>query len=295
MLNVVKASGVVEPFSDEKVLSSIKRAGIPKELQSKVLAHIKQKAFPNITTKEIYQHILEYLDKSETPFAKTRYSLKDAIMQLGPTGYPFEDFIAKLLTEQGYHTSTRQTLKGRCITHEIDIIAAKNGKTASIEAKFHNNHGTRTEVQVALYTKSRFDDIKEYNTLDEAWIITNTKITQDAIGFAGCSKMKVISWNYPAGNSLRDIIEKTGLHPITALSSLTANHKKKLLDNHIVICKDICRNSYLLNMLNLTKKEKARVLDEIEYTCKLKVEDRPKPAINKPHNYIFTSPTTPSV
>ena len=51
-------------------------------------------------------------------------------MKLGPTGYPFEDFIAKLLQADGYETKVRQILKGECITHEIDVIAEKNNKTS---------------------------------------------------------------------------------------------------------------------------------------------------------------------
>ena len=170
-------------------------------------------------------------------------------MDLGPTGYPFEDFVAKVLDAHGYHTKVRQIVTGSCISHEIDIIAAKNGKTAMIEAKFHNNPGTRSDVHVALYTKSRFEDVKEKNMFDEAWVVTNTKVTGDAIDYAKCDGMKVIGWSYPDGGGLRDLIEKYHLHPVTMITTLPQALKQKLLDNHIVLCKDICLNRSLIDVL----------------------------------------------
>src|SRR5205085_12654308 len=105
---------------------------------------------------------------------------------LGPTGYPFEDFIARILQSFGYSTKVRQFLMGKCVSHEIDIVAEKSGKSCMIEAKFHNNPGIRSEIHVALYTQARFQDVKLRNTLDSAWLVTNTKTTVDANTYALC-------------------------------------------------------------------------------------------------------------
>ena len=180
MIHVIKADRSHEPFSEEKVMNSIKRARIPHSLQGEVLTHVKSKLYDGISTEEIYRHILEFLGKSSAPYTKTRYSLKESIMLLGPTGYPFEDFIAKILAELGYRTNVRQILSGRCITHEVDIVAEKDGATAIIEAKFHNSSGSRSDVQVALYTHARFEDVKMRNRIDEVLLITYTKTTIDA-------------------------------------------------------------------------------------------------------------------
>src|SRR3990167_1225564 len=118
-MNVLKADKTLVPFSEEKVLSSIKRAGIAKSIQEQTLTHIKSKLYEGIPTSEIYKHIIEFLGQSEQPYTRSRYSLKESIMQLGPTGYPFEDFIAKLLESDGYITKVRQLLNGECISHEI--------------------------------------------------------------------------------------------------------------------------------------------------------------------------------
>jgi len=267
MITVIKADKSKELFSEEKVIHSIKRAGIPENIQDKVLQHVKSKIFNGISTREIFRHIIEFLDTTSEPFQRTKYSLKDAIMNLGPTGYPFEDYVAKLLEEQGYTTKTRQILNGKCVSHEIDILAEKSGKKIFIEAKFHNSHGIRTEVQVALYTYARFLDIKEKNNIDEAWIITNTKTTNDANTYAACTGMKVISWNYPENNGLRDLIEKSKLYPITILSSLNRSNREELFNNHVVLCKTICQNHNLLDNLPLSKEEKEKILAETHFIC----------------------------
>ncbi|MEK7186401.1 MAG: ATP cone domain-containing protein, partial [Patescibacteria group bacterium] len=76
MVNVVKATGETEPFSEIKIRSSIKRAGIPQKIQEEVVEHIKSKLYENIPTKEIYRHILEFLGQSSHPFNGTKYNLK---------------------------------------------------------------------------------------------------------------------------------------------------------------------------------------------------------------------------
>jgi Holliday junction resolvase-like predicted endonuclease len=267
MISVIKANGMPEPFSDRKVLESIRRARIPQHLERKVLSDIKAKVYNNMPTSEIYGDILENLGQSAQPYSKASYSLKQAIMMLGPTGYPFEDFVARILESIGYKTVVRQLLRGKCVMHEVDVIAEKNGTRVMVEAKFHNNPGTRSDVHVALYTQSRFLDLKEKYDLDEAWIVTNTKTTTDAVAYAECMNMKTVSWSYPAEGSLRDLIENSQLRPITMLTSLSGAQKVKLLKNHIVLCRDINANHSYLDLLQLARGEKTRVLDEISFIC----------------------------
>jgi Holliday junction resolvase-like predicted endonuclease len=188
-------------------------------------------------------------------------------MLLGPTGYPFEDFVGKILESVGYKTVVRQLLRGKCVTHEVDVIAERNGKRAMIEAKFHNNPGIRSDLHVALYTHARFLDLKEKYDLNEAWIVTNTKTTTDAIAYAECMGMKTVSWSYPAEGSLRDLIEQSDLRPITMLTSLSSSQKIKLLENHIVLCKDIDANPSYLDLLHLPPEERKRALSEVAFIC----------------------------
>jgi len=265
MPNVLKATGQIEPFSEEKLRLSIQRAGIPKDLWENAVIHAKSKLYENIPTREIYKHIIEFLGNSSHPFSKARYSLKQSIMDLGPTGYPFEDYISEILKLEGYQIQIRQVLNGKCISHEIDIIAGKNNTRSMIECKFHNMPGTKSQVHVSLYTKARFDDVKEKNNLTEAWLITNTKITQDALNYAICANMKVVSWDYPEKGSFRDLIEKHKLYPITTLTTLSQNQKQQLAENHVVLAKDVCKNPSSLDILGLPKDKKTSILSECQF------------------------------
>ncbi|CAN5144586.1 hypothetical protein BH09PAT1_BH09PAT1_7820 [soil metagenome] len=267
MLNVIKADGSQEPYSDEKVVKSIKRAGIPEKLQVSVLKSIKSKLYDNIPTYDIYGFINDALANSQEPYSKSRYSLKQSIMMLGPTGYPFEDFMGRIFSEHGYKVQTRQILNGRCVTHEIDVIAEKDGKKILIEAKFHNNPGTRSDVHIPLYVHSRFEDLKDRYKFDEAWIVTNTKTTTDADTYANCNGMNIISWNSPEKGSLRDLIEEKNLHPVTMLTTLTTQQKAQLLANHIIMCKDLIDNHKNLALLSLAPEEMKLTLTEAEYIC----------------------------
>lgn len=268
MINVIKANGQKESFNEDKLLDSIKRARIPAPLQQEALNHVRTKVYEGISTSEIYQHILEFLDQSEHPYIKSQYSLKESIMMLGPTGYPFEDFVARILETAGYTTKVRQILSGKCVTHEVDVIAEKNGESSMIEVKFHNNPGVRSDVQVALYTQARFLDVKERNNLTKAWIVTNTKTTTDANTYALCTGMRVISWSYPEGESLRELIEKSRLHPVTMLTSLSQSNKITLLNSHIVLCKEIHENPHILDTLPLSKEDREKTLAEVDVICR---------------------------
>jgi hypothetical protein len=268
MVKVLKANKKIEEFSEEKIAKSVKRTGVPKEVQATVVRKVKEAVHENITSSEIYDHVSDALEKSPFPFAKSVYRLKQAIMDLGPTGYPFEDFVSEILNTVGFKTEVRQILLGTCVRHEVDVVAEKGGVRAMVEAKFHNAAGSQSDLHVPMYTKARFDDLKEKHNLTEVWLVTNTKASEDAIVYADCVGMKLISWDYPDGGSLRDLVERAGLHPITMLSTLSTGQKNKLLDDHVVRCKVIHENPLLLNTLGLSEEGKEKVMAEVQYICR---------------------------
>lgn len=262
MLHVIKATGQSEPYSEEKLITSIRRAGIPMELQDQVLSHVKDKLYDDIPTSVIYHHVKEYLRHSPKPYTSAKYSLKQAIMDLGPTGYPFEDYIAHIMQSEGFSTSVRNIVRGSCITHEIDVIATKDQEKIMVEAKFHNFPGTKTNVHVAMYTKARFEDTKQKNGFTKPWLVTNTKITADAIAFGACSDMHILSWEYPSEKSFRQIVEKARLIPITALTTLNHTQKTRLLELGVVLVKDIVDNQKLLEELHMPQHRVADIVGE---------------------------------
>ncbi len=236
-VNVIKATGEIEPFSEEKVIASLIRAGADQPTAQKILAKIKPFLYPNIPTFEVYSVIMKALKKEKKSLAE-KYNLKKAIMELGPTGYPFEKFVAGILQAQGYKTLTNQIINGKCVTHEVDVVA-QNDKKYMIECKFHSLAGGRTDIKDALYTYARFLDVKQKNKFDYPWLITNTKVTQEAKAYASCVGMRIMAWDYPEMDSLNQLIDKSGLQPVTALTSLSLQKKRELIERGIVFCKDL--------------------------------------------------------
>jgi hypothetical protein len=235
---ILKANGEREIFDEEKVKRAIHRAGIPDAFQDRVLSHIREQLHPEITTAELHRHIMEFLNRSY-PVGANKFNLKQAIMELGPSGYPFEKYMAEVLSHHGYRTETNLIIRGKCVSHEVDIMAEKDGKKSMIECKFHNLPGARSDVRVALYVKSRFDDLKDNHKFNEPWVVTNTKCTIDAIAYAQCVGLKVVSWGYPEKGNIQDLVDSAHLYPITCHTSLTNKQKAQLLARNIVLSKDL--------------------------------------------------------
>ncbi len=237
LIKVIKASGEVEPFSEEKIISSLMRAGADKETAAGIAEEIKPQLYQHIPTFQIYSTVMRLLRRRERALAN-RYSLKRAIIELGPTGYPFEQFVAAVLHSTGHQVETNKIIQGKCISHEVDIVAVHQQKKYMIECKFHNQVGYKTEVKETLYTYARFLDIK-HQGFDAPWLITNTKVTQEVKLYADCVGMRITAWDYPEGDGLRRLIDESGLHPITSLTKLSLKQKRDLIEKGIVFCKDI--------------------------------------------------------
>jgi len=272
-LTVVKASGEREPFSEAKLRSSLERAGTPPELVELTVSHVRGELRNGMKTAAIYRHAFRFLRKHKR-LSASRYSLKKAVMSLGPTGYPFERLVGAVLRANGFSVEIGQHLKGYCVSHEVDVVARKGRQHIIVESKYHNRPGYKTDVKVSLYIKARFDDIKKRiqeedgdNDLSEAWLITNTKLTLDAIRYCECSGIKAIGWDYPQNDGLQNLIETAGLHPLTSLTSLTASQKKQLLRQGAVMCRDLTKDGRLLESIGLTGTKATRVLHEIADLC----------------------------
>ena len=235
---VVKRSGEKEPFSEEKVLSSMQRVGVSQDLRPQVLQEIKEHLYPEIKTSEIFSHILNHL-KNKDRKATLRFNLKQAIFDLGPTGFPFEKYMGKIFEYMGYKVSVDNMMQGECVRHEVDLLLEKEGMRHMVEAKFHNQPGVKTDIHVLLYTYARFLDLAEKNNLSRAWIVTNTKLTGEAIAYARCKNIATVAWSYPEDGNLQNLVERPNLYPITILNTLSHAETSKLLDNNIVLCSDL--------------------------------------------------------
>lgn len=269
---ITKSSGETEPFSRQKLLNSLQKAGAQRYLAEDIAKKIEWRLQEGMSTKEIYKRAFSLLGKVKKPLA-ARFSLKQAIFQFGPEGYPFEKFVGKILERQGYKVQVGQIIKGRCVQHEVDVIAEKENEHFLVECKFHNRQGLKSDVKVVLYVKARFEDIQDeliqrgHKEFHEAWLVTNTKFTKDAVQYAGCTGINIIGWGYPEGRSLQDLIENTGLHPLTCLPSLPSTSKRRLLQKGIVLCQEIIENPTLLSEIGVKRDQKNKIINEIQQIC----------------------------
>jgi hypothetical protein len=268
---VVKADGTKELFDVTKLENSLKRAGATNKVVSDILSSVRERLVDDMSTHDIYHDAFSLLKKEEKPIA-LRYSLKRAIMELGPSGFPFEKYVAEIFKAMGYEALTGQIVKGFCVEHEIDVVAWNEKKLIMVEAKFHNTLGVKSDVKVALYVKARFDDLRQMTfnfggkerELTEGWLVTNTKFTSTAIEYGSCQGgIVMIGWNYPPYGNLHDMILEAKLHPITCLVTLSGHQKKELLSQGIVLCKTLSEKPEILSSINTSKEDISIVLKEI--------------------------------
>lgn len=266
---IVKANGEKEIFNPSKLENSLIRSGADHATVDEIVGHVAGELKDGMSTSQIYKHAFFLLGKKQKPMAM-RYSLRRAIMDLGPSGFPFEDFIAHVLREKGFEALTDQMVMGGCVEHEVDVVAWNENKLIMAEAKFHNELGIKSDLKVVLYVKARFDDLKDNiymygkeRKLDEGWLITNTKFSSTAIHYAECKGLTLIGWNYPAQGNLQDMILDSGLHPITCLTTISGSQKKSLLSRGIVLCKNLKDDPTLLRSLGFNDVKARKVIEEI--------------------------------
>lgn len=183
-------------------------------------------------------------------------------MSLGPTGFPFEKFVAGLLQNYGYKTKVGKVIRGKCVDHEIDIVAEKDGKRCMVECKYHNALGIYTDLKVALYTHARFLDLGD--DFDQAWLVCNTKLTIAARKYAKCAGLKIMSWRYPREESLERMIEEKKLYPITILRSVKGFAKDRLFQVGIMLAKDLLDYGFerLKKMTELPRDKLNKIMEE---------------------------------
>jgi hypothetical protein len=271
---ITKADGSTEYFKVEKLRRSLRRAGASHQEVAAIVAELQPTLYDGIRTQEIYRHAFDLLRQSQPP-AATRYSLRRALFGLGPTGFPFETFLAKLFETEGYTTDTGITLAGKCAEHEIDVTAYKESHSFVAEAKFHARPGIKSDLQVAMYSYARLLDLKEQRIcaadtcgVSEFWLITNTKFTSAAERYGTCVGLNLLSWDFPKNNNLHDRIDRAGVYPITVLHSLTSKQIETLLARGIVLCAELLVQPHVLRHLHLSTRKQERVLADARAICR---------------------------
>lgn len=273
-IEILKSSGERAKFSLDKLRKSLKHSGADHNLVEQIVDQVKDELYEGISTNEIYNRAYSLLKKNKSIFA-SKYKLKKAIYELGPTGFPFERFVAAILEYSGYHTSVDQIMNGICVTHEIDVVAEKNGTVTVIECKFHSEEGRYCNVKIPLYIHSRYNDVKghwatkknEHRELDKGWVVTNTRFTSDASTYGKCAGLYLLSWDLPLNDGLKDRIDRLGLYPITVSTLLSNREKQFLLSRDVVLCRQLWKDKFFLDHLGISSTRKEKILNEIKQLC----------------------------
>ena len=274
VIHVTKYSGEVVSFDEAKLHHSLMKSGAKENDIQKVIRRVKEDMLDKKPTSLIYREAFGML-KQLSKAAAARFNLKHAIHELGPSGFPFEKFIGELFSNQDYSIQNNVIMKGKCVNHEVDVIAIRDKKTYMIECKFHNRQGIKSDVKIAMYIKSRVDDLRKGNQHRTefkgqeilACIVTNTRFSEDAITYGKCENIRLISWDYPQHGGLKDIIELAGLYPLTCLTSMKKREKKVLLDQGIVMSRDLYKSPNLLKQFNVSDYRNKMILTEIRELC----------------------------
>ena len=272
--NVIKSSGESAKFSLTKLRRSLQRSGADETLVNQIVDQVRDELYQGISTKEIYNRAFTLLKKKKSVFA-SKYKLKKAIYELGPTGFPFEKFVAAILEYSGYSTEVGKVMQGDCVQHEVDVFAKKNGLLAVIECKFHGEEGRNCNVKVPLYIHSRYNDIKSHwenkksnsIAMDKGWVVTNTRFTEDALAYGKCVDLYLLSWDIPKDDGLKDRIDRLGLYPITVSTLLSKREKQFLLSRDVVLCRQLLYDSFFLDHLEVSEPRKEKIMKELRQLC----------------------------
>jgi HJR/Mrr/RecB family endonuclease len=283
-----KANGTIEEFDEIKLIKAISQTGAKIDVARDICNYVKDKCYQSykdnqpIRTDHIYRVAFKHL-KNVSKASALKFSLKRSMLEIGPSGFPFEKFLAEIWKHEGYSSITGQMVYGKCVSHEVDVVAWKDGELVMVEAKYHSDAGSRTDLKNALYVKARYDDIREntfsinsFNTkvtkglspdmsktLTEGWLITNTYFSDTAIIYANCNNLKLMSFDYPVGLSLQDKIIEYSLYPITILTTLSKEEKRKLIEKDIILCLTLQNENHILKELGIDKDRIYDILEEV--------------------------------
>jgi peptidoglycan/xylan/chitin deacetylase (PgdA/CDA1 family) len=122
-----------------------------------------------------------------------------------------------------------------------------------------------------LYVQARFEDIKTAATpggdhdFTTQMLITNTKFTEQAEIYAACIGLTLLSWDYPERGNLRELIEETGVHPLPCVTTLSGAQKRRLMEQGIVLTRQLYEHIPLLKSLGLSDRTLDSLFDEVEH------------------------------
>lgn len=222
--------------------------GATRAVAESIADYVETKLYDGIPTKKILQMIFRRL-KRHKPTLKHQIDLRRALSLMNPAP-DFEHFIQLLLREHGYQVFPNQILRGKCVEHEVDAVAIKNGKTYLVEVKHHYKYHTPTSLDVSRIARAVFEDVTEgydlgLNNLkiDSAIIVCNTKLSEHAKRYADCRGIRHIGWSSSKNKDLQTLIEQKKLYPVTILRGINVRTRNNLTSKGIILLKQLANQN----------------------------------------------------
>ncbi len=260
MVLVTKADGSVEPYSREKVVRTCLKMGVGRGEAEDVADYVEQRLYEGVSTGEVYRVIMQRLRKHRPEIAFRR-DLRAAISLLRPKP-DWELFVRMLLAKDSYRVEGNRLLRGRCVENEVDGLLYSGSEIILLETKHHANPHTKTALDIPREARSIFEDVVEgyelgYHAVKPTGtvIVCNTKLTEQAVQYANCRGIRFISWKYPTGRGLEDLIEMHNVYPTTLLSEVSGAVEAALGDAGIVSLGQLAAGdpSYLARLSGVDK------------------------------------------
>ena len=235
----------------QKVERSARRVGANLKLAQQIARQIERKIYNGIPTFEIFKEVKDLLNQAQPVFG-LKFSLKQAMRDLGPDGFAFEKYAGAIFREAGYAVKLNQFISGKCLSqYEIDFTAEKNGILKIGECKYHSQRtDLSVDQEVALANYARFVDILQgklalakinQGKKISSILITNTKFSTRAIQYSECSGVELLGWKYPVNKGLEVFIDQNKLYPITILPSFKKQWADLFNQRNIILAGDILK------------------------------------------------------
>jgi len=241
---VTKADGTMQLFDREKVVRTCLRMGASRKTADEIAEKVERRLYDGIQTSKILQMTLRLLRKYK-PAVRHLLDLRKGL-SLMDSKPEFENFVQILLAHNGFEVTPNRLITGRCVEHEVDAIAKKDGLTYFVEAKHHINYHTPTGLDESRIARAILEDVTEGFELgksslrvDRAMIVTNTRYSEHARRYGRCRNILQIGWSSPTNLCLQNMIEEKNLYPLSCLRDLKNETKTKLVNSGIVLMKQL--------------------------------------------------------
>jgi len=278
---VTKADGSTQLFDKAKVVKTCLRIGADRQIAVQIADEVDSLVYDGIPTHKVLQITLKLL-REHKPTIRHFLDLKKglSVMNSKPE---FEKFVQILLIHHGFEVGPSQIIKGKCIGHEVDAVAKKDGVAYFVEAKHHSNYHTPTGLDESRIARAVLEDAaegflrgKSNLKIDRAMIVTNTRYSEHAKRYGKCRNILQIGWSSPKELSLQNMIEEKKVYPISCIRGLSNQTRIKLVNSGVVLIKQLVEEepSKLSEETDLSQEFLKRIIEKAKTSAYLNAKPK---------------------